>query len=302
MPVFILFTSLLLLFSGSLFSKVRILTFHYNQADFIEIQHRCLQKFMSDDYELIVFNDARTADNERAIQQTCEKFGIQCIRFEQEWHFANPANMQSPSDRHARVIQYALDYFGYDNNDPVAIMDGDAFFIRKISIKDRLKDLDIFGMARSLADTRIPVNYLWVPFVAFDPKKLPNLKDLKFHPTIINNTWQDTGAASHYYLKNNPSVKYKRTEAEITALFSPFSNSELRNWGFSPAEISLIRNLGSHGCQVELNIDRCILHFREVSFEASKHHEKLECLYKFINQILTDYPDRDSNRRISRRG
>lgn len=284
---FMLFLTSIMLLSGSLFSKVRILTFHYNQADFIELQHRCFQKFMRDDYELIVFNDASTAENERAIQQTCDQLGIQCVRFEPAWHddINNPIQGWGPSFRHARVIQYALDHFGYDHDDPVVIMDGDAFFIRTISVKERLKDLDIFGMGRGDTQGRV-VNYLWPPFIAFDPRKLPNLRDLKFHPTVIDDCWQDTGAASHHYLQNNPSVKYKRTLPEATAWFSHVPRVELLKMGFSELEIVLIRDLHLHACQVELNIDRCVLHFREVSFEAGRHYAKLECLYKFMDELL----------------
>ena len=37
----------------TLFGVVRILTFHYNQSDFIELQHKGLKKFLKDDFELI---------------------------------------------------------------------------------------------------------------------------------------------------------------------------------------------------------------------------------------------------------
>ena len=184
--------------------KVRILTFHYNQASFIELQQRCLKRFMLDDYELIVFNDASTLENEQAIQGTCDRLGIKCVRFQPQWHLSDPLNHQitkwledpslqdsaflhlplqtfanQPSVRHSHVIQYALDHYGYDHDDAVVIMDGDAFFIREISLKKRLKDLDIFGMTREIKEK--DVSYLWVPFIAFNPSKLPDTKDLKFN-------------------------------------------------------------------------------------------------------------------------
>ena len=70
----------------ALFAKVRILTFHYNRPDFLEYQMRAFQKYLLDDYEVIVFNDAKDAGNECAIRSFCEEHGILCVRFEPEWH------------------------------------------------------------------------------------------------------------------------------------------------------------------------------------------------------------------------
>src|SRR5712671_5707704 len=115
------------------FASVRILTFHYNQAEFIEIQYRALQKFLRDDFELIVFNDANTLENEKAIEHICCELGIKCVRFEQQWHHSDPLNSylksrlgesttvgiwgwnamtsieeiaSNPSVRHSHIIQY----------------------------------------------------------------------------------------------------------------------------------------------------------------------------------------------------
>jgi hypothetical protein len=281
------FFSIFLVFSDPLFAKVRVLTFHYNQADFVEMQYKCMRKFLRDDSELIVFNDASTVENEQDIQDICDKVGVQCVRYKPEWHSADPLNNNPlASFRHARAIQYALDHFGYDHNDSVIIMDGDAFFIRPISVRERLQDLDIFGAARGDVGGKI-VNYFWPPFIAFDPSKLPNRTDLKFNPSIIDDYWHDTGAESYHYLKNNPTVRYMRQYPEVTAMFSHIPQSELMSMGFNQAEIDLIRNLHILGCQVELHMDRCVLHFREVSFELGKHYEKLECLYKFMNKLLS---------------
>jgi hypothetical protein len=157
-----LFIICLSLFSCQIFGKVRILTFHCNQANFIELQYRCLEKFLLDDYELIVFNDASTWENEQAIRETCDRLKIECIRFEPEWHLIDPLNdkikewLEDPtlqdaafldipleavpnqgSVRHSHVIQYALDPYGYAHDDALAIMDGDAFFIRSVSLKQK---------------------------------------------------------------------------------------------------------------------------------------------------------------------
>jgi hypothetical protein len=128
---------LVFLLDCRLFATVRILTFHYNQADFIEMQYKTFNKFLSDDFELIVFNDAKTEENEKAIENICHKYQIKCVRYQPEWHLTNPLNDYlkkrleepttigywgwngsttieeigtHPSVRHCHVIQYALDH------------------------------------------------------------------------------------------------------------------------------------------------------------------------------------------------
>lgn len=84
---------LVLFFSNEGYATVRILTFHYNQPEFIEIQYKTLKKFLMDDFELIVFNDAKTPENEKGIENICNEHGIKCVRFKPEWHLIDPLNI-----------------------------------------------------------------------------------------------------------------------------------------------------------------------------------------------------------------
>lgn len=175
---------------NDLSAKVRILTFHCNKPNFIELQYKTLKKFLKEDFELIVFNDAYRPKDETAIEEMCQKYGIQCIRFEPQWHMTDPLNdylktrledpavhshiqfgspltlekiYSQPSVRHCHVIQYALDNFGYNHNDIVAIMDGDAFFIRPSSLREMLRYYAITGI--QMLHSTENVDFLWVVFV-----------------------------------------------------------------------------------------------------------------------------------------
>lgn len=206
------------------FATVRILTFHYNQPNFIRLQYKTLSKFLQDDFELIVFNDAKTIQNEAGIENVCQELGIKCVRFQPEWHLIDPLNdylherLQEPSTignwdwnqsttieeianhpsvRHCHVIQYALDHYGYDHNDIVVLMDGDNFLIKPLSIRALLGKYDIIGFnqqedvearARKKFRMNVPKNSekLWVVFIAFNPTKLPNPYELQFHVDVVN--------------------------------------------------------------------------------------------------------------------
>ena len=63
---------------GPLQARVRILTFHCNMPQFIELQKKTLDKFLQNKYELVVCNDARAPEDKCAIQNTCRQLGIRC--------------------------------------------------------------------------------------------------------------------------------------------------------------------------------------------------------------------------------
>ena len=291
------------------YAKVRILTFHYNQEDFIELQHRCLQRFMQDDYELIVLNDASTADNERRIREMCEKLGIFCVRFEQKWHEIDPFNDQIrtwirdpeirhlgwfedpkvvisnlPSVRHSHVIQYALEHYGYDHDDVVVIMDGDAFFIRELSIKELLKRCDIAGFVQFFDDQ---ISYLWAPFIAFIPKNMPDIRDLKFTISFAENVLLDTGSYSWYYFSAHPQIKWNKIFLNNTDLLRNIAFTELQRRGFSFEEISLMKKMPEF-TSMEITLNPAILHYRGISFLDPRRAEKLEALTTFIEKILNN--------------
>lgn len=212
--------------SSSIFGKVRILTFHYNQADFIEMQYRTFSKFLLEDFEMIVFNDAANDFNKDQIEKTCKDLGIACVRFEPAWHYTDPLNTylrmrmqepavsgfwgwsaststdeisQHPSIRHSHVIQYALDNYGYGHDDIVMLMDGDNFLVKYLSAAELLGTSDIVACSRwgidSYGDYRkrniieVPSHlqpYPWVVLIAFDPRKIPSPWELKFSPDVID--------------------------------------------------------------------------------------------------------------------
>ncbi|MCE5318475.1 MAG: hypothetical protein LLG04_14080 [Parachlamydia sp.] len=282
---------------------MRILTFHYNKPEFIEMQCKTLKAFLVEDFELIVFNDARNCEHEKAIQRMCEKYNIKCIRFEPHWHLTDPLNVyvkylldvseissipvakgssikeisEAPSIRHCHVIQYALDNYGYNHDDIVVVMDGDAFFIRPLSIRKLLHNRDIVGIQKSRIE-----HYLWVVFTAFDPKKLPNPRELKFHTDIINGTLHDSGSHTYHYIKNNPKRKIKKylghSNTSRLYLLTAY-------YGFTRDEKWLINNLSKQ--HFEFHLEKRLLHFAGSSFDREGAMLKSTCVTQFIDKILS---------------
>ena len=323
---------LALFINVEVFGVIRILTFHYNQPEFIEMQYKTLKKFCLDDFELIVFSDAKTADNEKGIADTCARYGIQCIRFIQENHLTDPLNgylkscladpsiiscwgwnestsleeiARNPSVRHSHVIQYALNYFGYDHDDIVVIMDGDNFLIKELSIRELLGSYDIVGFNQksdSSGDNRrrfqmsVPKNQemLWVVFMAFNPSKLPNPQELQLHVDIIKNhpafpknSLNDTGAAIYKYLEKYPDLNVQAYYWQSSGVFREgFTSKELKKLGFEKPLIRFIKDLSPGN--VQFFIFEHFMHFSAVSAEVAYHDHKVCQLRRFIEATLRE--------------
>lgn len=275
--------SFVFLFSLKLSATVRILTFHCNHPEFLEYQCMALKKFLLDEYELIVMNDGVNPKEQKAIQAVCERYNVKNIPYEPLWHTSNSLNWQvqnmlntskgndffcfpfkngfpdiqkiyeNVSIRHCHLIQYALDHFGYNHDDIVVIMDGDVFFLQPLSIRALLAEKDIVGINSEFRDKQ----YLWVPFIAFNPKNLPNLHDLKFHVDLIDGVVCDTGSHSHNYLKKNPGVNYHLYPRRPSSDFFPYDRETFSKFGLEDLSYSSI----NWPSPMEFYVDYHLLHF-----------------------------------------
>lgn len=302
--IFFLFTLILTL---QIDARVNILTFAYNLPELIPIQYKTCKRFIKEDHELIVFNDARDPKHEKDIQEVCDKYGIRCIRFQPEWHDTDPFNVQikewannpelyshigplyvqHPSLRHCHVIEYALKNYGYNHDDLVVLLDGDCFPIRPTSLKKLIGNNDIVGIRKEQGG----YEYLWVVFSLFDPRKIPYKNDLRFTIDVINNEIHDTGAHTYHYLKDHPDVLYQKFLGGSSVGFYHWTDDEMIAWGFNANEISLMRELDalkgfSWPITVEFQVENRFCHLGNSSFGLQGQQEKLECIHRFAKNIL----------------
>ena len=316
-----------------LFCVVRFLTFHCNHADFIEMQYKTLHAFFVDEFEYLVFNDAYTEENDKAIEAVCKQYGIKCIRFEQRWHESDPLNSylkerlsdpkaisdwfdattpiekigQHPSVRHCHVIQYALDHYGYDHDDIVVIMDGDNFLIRPLSLRQMLNTCDIVGFAhqndyggnlrkQSRASEPFGPKHAWetsVVFIAFNPKKLPECRLLKFHVDVVDidhphhNQYAiaDSGAGAYHYLKKYPETKIHEFYFIDSCYFrTHFSCGELYGLGWTPTHCQFIHAI-SPGA-VQFFMFEHFLHLSGGSFGEAR--QKVMHLHRLVDALIEE--------------
>lgn len=209
-------------FSGE---KVLIFTYSYNRPDFIEIQEKTFKKFLKEDYEFVVFNDATTDSSYNEIHETCKSLNLRCIDIPQEIH-SRPylqrfrgENLNHPAVRNANVVQYSLDVLGFQHDGILALFDSDLFLVKDFSIVNYMNGSAIAGIPQLKKAKGREIEYLWIGMVFCDLTKMPDRETLSFNCGLINDVPVDAGGFSYFYLHNHPELSVKRIHH---ALRSPF--------------------------------------------------------------------------------
>lgn len=215
MKVLLIFYMILsAIFCKKIYSEVLIMIPVYNRPDLIELQYKTFNKFLKDDYTLMVFNDADNDHMQKKIESMCEKYNIICVRVPQTLHNSSPHAYRAPSSfRHGEVLQFAFENYGFKHNDIVTPFDSDMFLITDFSIREYLGDYDL-----TYINTNIGAgiqNYRYSISTHFGPINMPKLKnpeELRFIPSYYpNGEFFDTGENAHFYfLKYKDQLKMKK--------------------------------------------------------------------------------------------
>ncbi len=210
-------------------AKLLIITHNNNQPTFIELQYRSFKKFLTDDYEYVVFNDATDAALNCQIHETCDRLSIQCFDIPQENR--TPTNLKLDlergifwaASRHAEAIRYSMDTIGFNHPGLVMMIDSDMFLIKSFNAEDFIKGHDIAGLNQVRNET---VHYIWAGLIFFRMDKLPNKQSMNFKNGLIDNIYVDSCGFLHYYLQENPLIKI----LYFDPCYRHFVDQDLRNF------------------------------------------------------------------------
>lgn len=302
---------ILLITSNSLYSHLLIITHSYNRPDFIEIQYKTFKKFMHDEYEFIVFNDARDSQIREQINKICSQYQISCIEIPQEIHDRpylqrdNNSGYNHSAVRCANVVQYSLDILGFDHDDLVMIIDSDMFLVNEFSVREYLKNHDIAALPQCRSNEQEKIDYIWNGLIFFNMATLPHKRTLNFNCGWVNGALTDVGGYTYYYFKNNPDVKLKHFESLVYVkdfwCNNCFNNPETQicihnnhimdSLHFSNPLKKLVAQ-DRHSI-MEVFINNTFLHYRaggNWNNESAEYHQKKTALLNtFINELLEDH-------------
>ena|ERR1700722_1663397 len=223
---FTFFIFVFLTFSPLYAEKVLIFTYSFNRPDFIEMQYQTFKKFLQDDYEYIVFNDAVNESIHAQIEATCAGLNIRCINIPQEIHSLPYLprlprdSFNHPSIRNCNVVQYSLNSLGLFHNGIVALFDSDLFLVKEFSITKFMQNHQLAGLAQSRKrKNNTLINYIWIGLVFLDMSKLPNKQSINFNTGRIDDEPVDAGGYTYFYLQNSPEVEVRYFSYAIAPLY-----------------------------------------------------------------------------------
>ena len=168
---------------------------------FIKIQYLSLKKFLKNDFEFIVFNDAKafndyTNDGDLTIRQkvidVCNELNVTCINLNNDIHITIP----SGSYRHSMTLNEILKY-QLSNPDKYLLLDADMLLIDYLDI-DKYQNKS----AVLLQERDGGVKYAWPGLFYFDTTITTNLELFNW---FMNPGISDSGGMSEIWLKTQIS-------------------------------------------------------------------------------------------------
>jgi hypothetical protein len=230
-----------------------------NNSRFIEIQVATFRKFIKDDYEFIVFNDAKQFPDFSnygdvsiygQIEETCKRLGIQCIAVPND----EDKRMTGASNRHGRTMNFVFSYMKA-HPDQYWIIDSDMFLIRDFDLQ-RYKEYD----CAVILQERPGFRYVWPNIFYFNMHILRYPELVNFNPQSPGDSggamcrWlaaYEREAAEHIcFMYHTPSLTWNKDSVPTylaDTKIADFCNADTRN------------RAGKYWC--EIYIDH-ILHYR----------------------------------------
>jgi hypothetical protein len=181
--------------------KISILSFAVNDKFPLDIMHRQFKKYMKEDFDFVLLNDAFDSKMEKNINEIASYNNINCVRIPQNIH-----TVQNPSECYASALNWAVHNYAVNNNcEIIVLVHSDVFPICDVSISDIIAG----NIAASTTEFRIlngkGVNYFYPAFTIVNMKLLNNVRELDFGL----DTGLDTGGKTKTFIEKNPnSVKF----------------------------------------------------------------------------------------------
>lgn len=181
--------------------KVSIFSFAVNDKFPIDIAYRQFQKYIKDDFEYILFNDADNIQMEENIDLITEFNKIKCVRVPQSIHKIN-----NPSECYAETLNWAVQNYAVKNNcEIVVLLHADLFPIQDIHVSNIIGDNIVASTTEYKIINGEGIIYFYPAFTFINMKKLKSPVELNFNlgPGL------DVGGQTKDFIKNNAnSVKF----------------------------------------------------------------------------------------------
>jgi len=178
--------------------KISIFSFAVNDKFPIDILYRQYKKYIKEDFEFILFNDAMDAQMEQNINIIAHNNKINCERVPQEIH-----NVQNPSEAYAETLNWAVQEYAIKNdNEIIALVHTDIFPIQDIKISNIIKNNIVASTMEYRSIKGEDIHYLYPAFTIINMKLVKDPNELDFGCA----RGLDTGGKTKDFVKNNKEL------------------------------------------------------------------------------------------------
>lgn len=180
-------------------SKITIFSFAVNDKFPLDIMRRQFTKYIKEDFDFVLFNDAENSKTESDINTIASCNNIQCVRVPQHIH----QTQRNPSVCYAETLNWAVrDYAVKNQYEIIAMMHSDIFPVCNTSISEIIGEYSIASTVEFRLVNDQPINYLYPAFTIINMNLLkdPNELDFGLEDGL------DAGGKTRYFVKNNPNA------------------------------------------------------------------------------------------------
>lgn len=241
MKLKILLSSLIFTLSGA---KLLIVTTAYDNPYLLEAQARTFRKYILEDFDYLVCNDADNKKNFIDIKNVCSKLNLIHFPIPNKeahnnyfkhgcWKDAfnlDKTNPRRAAFRHGQALQYMYENIGHKHSDLLMIIDVDIFLIKEISINKLMDNSDIYchsfmnNEKKWLFNSQPRGGYYGKTFsmelMIINLKNIDKKELLNFNAGFIGSQYVDSGALIALYADSS-NIKIKQqsrvnfTEADL---------------------------------------------------------------------------------------
>ena len=174
-----------------------IYTICYNTPDFIEIQYKSLKKYLTNEFQYIIFNNTMTntnitktnIDNNNTLINACNKYNLKFYDIPK--YIFNNINDNNASMRAGMAIDFSnkILFNNYDLTNTFFLLDSDAFLITEFNIEEFMQNKKISGRIQLRKGLNEEVKYLTNQIVIYKPSLFEKdlfFKNFSFLPCIID--------------------------------------------------------------------------------------------------------------------
>lgn len=181
--------------------RVSIFSFAHNTKFPIGIVYRQFKKYLKDDFEYILFNDANDLQTEADINTETSCNNIKCVRIPQHIH-----KIHNPSESYAETLNWALHEHAAKNDyELIVLMHTDIFPICDVSIVEIIGNYTVASTVEFRIIDGKGINYLYPALTIINIKNLKDPNEINFDllPGL------DVGGKTKEFIEKYPeSVKF----------------------------------------------------------------------------------------------